>query len=684
MNYCKDIFSYHRRKTRTVMVGDIGIGGDNPIRVQSMTIADTMDTQATVAEVAELAEAGCEIVRITAPSINEAENLKNIKQALLRRGVNVPLVADIHFTPNAAMIAAEYVEKVRINPGNYADKKKFAVIEYSDEAYERELQRIEEKFKPLMLKCKQLGRAMRIGTNHGSLSDRIMNRYGDTAEGMVESALEFVRICRKYDYHDIVLSMKSSNPQVAIHAYRLLAARMDELGMDYPFHLGVTEAGDGVEGRIKSAVGIGGLLVDGIGDTVRVSLTEDAVHEVPVAQALVEPFNRMLGETTSQPLVAWRNDTKTLNTFDPYVYTRRATLSCNHVYHRLGAGNLPRVELPLRASIADEPTVLAEVASLLGRSEPDPLRLSSAANENAAFACETIHLQIGSPSELEAFIAIKQRLFAEQLHVPFVLDVSNYRDALRAPARRADRLVCRVAEDAKGGQLEDVVRAAAVFAKPIEWCLQTPDRNITQAVLAACEKRDYWNCLFSLQDSDHIVYAYRYLAALLDSLGATFPVLLRYKSTAPSEQFVLDAASQIGSLLCDGIGDALYLDSELPAPGILNVSYNILQATRLRITRTDYISCPSCGRTLFDLQTTTARIKSKTDHLKGVKIAIMGCIVNGPGEMADADFGYVGAGPGQINLFVGKECVERNIPEDRADERLIELIKKHGMWVERQ
>ncbi|MFQ5649112.1 MAG: (E)-4-hydroxy-3-methylbut-2-enyl-diphosphate synthase [bacterium] len=693
--YCQDILLYRRRKTREVKVGEVGVGGDNPIRVQSMTIADTLDTEATVREVILLVEAGCEIVRITAPSLREAENLKNIKAELTKRGVRVPLVADIHYTPNAALVAAEYVEKVRINPGNYADKKRFEQREYTEAEYAQELRRIEEKFKPLVLKCKSLGRALRIGTNHGSLSDRIMNRYGDTAEGMVESALEFVRICEKYEFHDIILSMKSSNPLVAIQAYRLLAARMLELGMTYPFHLGVTEAGDGAEGRIKSAVGIGGLLEDGIGDTIRVSLTEDAVAEVPVAFKLVEKFNNLakngngvLAEAWSK---TWRNSIRTPSAFE---YQRRNTLVCDQVYHKLGSEEVPRVELSLTTPLSDVQAVIEELAGMLGKQDQSTLPLLS----EQAFVCETVHVKVASPQQAVHLQRLREAASRSGLEVPFAVDFSDSPELACEVAGAADRLVFSPRLNGEMESVAETVKAAARHNRPVEWKL-TPGRAFLLAgvaqfsemdesvrvILNLCRKLDYWNVLFSLSGEYgrfSIVSAYRYLAGRLDALGAHLPILLRYTANGRMETALLQTASQLGALLCDGIGDTLHLDSTLPATRLLPLGYDILQATRLRISKTEYISCPSCGRTLFDLQTTTERIKSKTDHLKGVKIAIMGCIVNGPGEMADADFGYVGAGPGKVNLFVGKECVERNIPQEHADERLIELIKKQGKWVE--
>jgi len=694
MTYCTDIFSYQRRRTREVFVGDVGVGGDNPIRVQSMTISDTMDTEATVAEAVGLVEAGCEIVRITAPSLREAENLKNIKSKLMQRGVSVPLVADIHFTPNAALVAADYVEKVRINPGNYADKKRFEQREYSDLEYEQELARIEEKFAPLVLKCKRLGRAMRIGTNHGSLSDRIMNRYGDTAEGMVESALEFVRICQKHDYHDIILSMKSSNPLVAIQAYRLLAARMDELGMDYPFHLGVTEAGDGAEGRVKSAVGIGGVLEDGIGDTIRVSLTEDAVFEVPVAFKLVEKYNRRVARTGPASLLGKGLANGAVQQPNPFEYHRRHTLLFDQVYHQLGFGCTPRVELTLHTGLNDLEKAALEISHMLGLADDNPLRTTDG-NGRERYQVEAIHISLSSQTVAQLPI-LKRLLQQRELFVPLAIDVTTVCKQLPEIARHADRLTCTVARTSSQRELEEILRQAQRHGKAVQWTLDARDgkgqsTDIKQLsatldlLLELSAHADFWNVIFALrilQDSFSIVPAYRFLAGRLDALRANFPILLHFRWPVDLERSVLEAASQIGSLLCDGIGDGIHFESDQSAAPQLDLAYNILQATRLRISKADYISCPSCGRTLFDLQTTTERIKSKTDHLKGVKIAIMGCIVNGPGEMADADFGYVGAGPQKVNLFVGKECVERNIPEAIADQRLIELIQAHGMWTE--
>ncbi|MFQ5636485.1 MAG: (E)-4-hydroxy-3-methylbut-2-enyl-diphosphate synthase [bacterium] len=695
--YCEDLFNYQRRKTRVVYVGDVRIGGDNPIRIQSMTIADTMNTQATVNEIVQLADAGCEIVRVTAPSIKEAENLKHIRAALRRRGVQVPLVADIHYTPNAALIAADYVEKVRINPGNYADKKKFEQREYTDAQYERELLRIEQRFKPLVLKCKSLGRAMRIGTNHGSLSDRIMNRYGDSPQGMVESALEFVRICEKYDYCDVILSMKASNPQVAIQAYRLLAARMDELGMDYPFHLGVTEAGDGEEARVKSAVGIGALLEDGIGDTIRVSLTENSVAEIPVAFRIAKKFNRIEGSKNGHnPFGVYiEKNGWAVKLPNPFVYRRRETGDADLVSHQLGSRHVPRVELSFPKKLSElqagEP-FLESVSSMNGNGQ---LNLLGNGSKEQKYRCETLTISLNDTDEIARLRELKERLHRSGVTLPLAVDVTTVADSVSEISKYADRIVYTVSLDGEFSCLEGLVRSVQSLGKPLEWKIDIRDLGETVGlcqfvedslthILDACRAADYWNLLFSLDISEEqsVVFPYRYLAGRLDALDAHHPVLLRYRSASDFDSLLLDASAQLGSLLCDGIGDAIHLDADIPATDLLRLSYNVLQATRLRISKTEFISCPSCGRTLFNLQTTTERIKSKTGHLKGVKIAIMGCIVNGPGEMADADFGYVGAGPGKVDLFVGKQCVKRNIPEKIADSELVALIKSYGKWVE--
>ncbi len=584
--YCPDLFRYQRRDSREVVVGGVGVGGGNPIRIQSMITSDTLDTEACVAEVLELAEAGCEIVRVTAQTRRYAANLEHIRRGVRATGCDVPLVADIHFKPDAALEAAKWVDKVRVNPGNYADKKKFEVREYSDAEYEEELERIRFKFVPLVELCKDLGRAMRIGTNHGSLSDRIMNRYGDTPAGMVESALEFVRIARDLDYHDLVFSMKASNPKVMIEAYRLLIARLEEHGPDwnYPIHLGVTEAGDGEDGRIKSAIGIGSLLNDGIGDTIRVSLTEDPVHEVPVARAIVRNQDRDSGPSSLPDDIA----ATTKPCWDPFSYRRR----------------------------------LSNVLEING-------------------------LDLGGDKEFR------------------VLTTQTKWDALAHKIEKmGDFKPEIIVEESKVMEVDPRSNAAVERANALDVpTLVTVPDGIDMEV----------------------VPAFRLLASRMTSAQ---PILLKdtlQPDEGASRDFLttlLTASRNIGSLICDGIGDAILIQGE-KAPGqSLRISYNILQAAGARIFKTDYVACPSCGRTLFNLQTTTQKIREATGHLKGVRIAVMGCIVNGPGEMADADFGYVGGAPGKINLYVGREAVKLNIPEDEAVGRLIDLISEHGKWVE--
>jgi (E)-4-hydroxy-3-methylbut-2-enyl-diphosphate synthase len=690
------------------------MGGTYPIRVQSMTTTDTCNTEATVKQIIRLVEANCEIVRVTAPSIRDAENLKAIKAALTRQGIKVPLVADIHFTPNAALIAADYVEKVRVNPGNYADRKLFQIKEYSDDDYEAELERLEKAFKPLVLKCKRNGVAMRIGTNHGSLSDRIMNRYGDTPLGMVESALEFVRICETYGFRDIVLSMKASNPQVMIQAYRLLAARMDALGMDYPFHLGVTEAGDGEDGRIKSAIGTGALLDDGIGDTVRVSLTEDPVAEVPVCYALIKPYNARLQQLAApQPEridPPWSdrlsNGLDLPEARDPYEYRRRPAHMVDVGGLRLGESYPVRVELAPHTPLAEVADIMSEIAALVRppRKELPP--------------CEIVQLRIETEHDIEACLAVAQGLRAHGLAVPLAVQVSPSLPGLTRLLPYVAKLNVRAAPDANEAdrveQLAALVEAAKAAGCAVQWDVcsaaislvsmedsegggtSTPplplgegrgegsalDGLVNTALTLArlCRAHTFEGYLIALEGAPTIP-AYRLVAARLAAAGFDTPLTLKTPRLS-ADDTLLRASLTLGSLLCDGVGDAIEVVSDLPSRDALRMSYNILQGARRRISKTEFISCPSCGRTQFDLETTTQRIKSQTSHLTGVKIAIMGCIVNGPGEMADADFGYVGAGPDQINLYVGKECVERHISFDLADQKLIELIKAHGKWID--
>jgi (E)-4-hydroxy-3-methylbut-2-enyl-diphosphate synthase len=621
LSYCENPFVYHRRKTREVKVGNVGVGGDNPIRVQSMITCDTMDTDASIQQTIDLAKVGCEIVRITAPTVKDSRNLEHIVKGLRERDCNVPIVADIHFKPEAAMEAAKWVDKVRINPGNYADSKKFVIREYTDEQYAAELNRIRERFSPLVDLCKKRGIAMRIGTNHGSLSDRILNRYGDTPLGMVESALEFARIARDLDYHDFIFSMKASNPKIMIAAYRLLVARLNELGPDwnYPLHLGVTEAGEGEDARIKSAIGIGSLLADGIGDTIRVSLTEDSPHEIPVAKALVENIENTSGDQLS-----------TLNSqlsFDPYSYQRRAsdTIECgatlevtrsddgqvtNLPHIKLGGAELIRVVV--RQANFDK---IAHKIDRMGDYQPE-------------IVYENARIQEVDPRDEGAITKLNAERTAQLVTV---------KDDVDLPVIPAFRLLASKLDPRHPILLKDT------FAHRTT---ENDEARMTKS------------------SSDFVI------PSSLDVRHSSFLNML------------LTASTNIGSLLCDGIGDAILVQGE-EAPGqALRLSYNVLQAAGSRIFKTDYVACPSCGRTLFNLQTTTAKIKEATSHLKGVKIAIMGCIVNGPGEMADADFGYVGGAPGKVNLYVGKTAVKFNIPEVEAVDRLKDLIREHGKWAD--
>lgn len=585
MRYCESPYSFRRRLTREVIIGDpakggVIVGGNHPVVMQSMLTCDTMDTEKCVQQTLELVAVGCQIVRITAPTVKDAANLENIVAELRRRGCQVPIVADIHFKPEAAMEAIKWVEVIRVNPGNYADSKKFAIKEYTDAQYTEELERIEAKFTPLVLECKKLNRALRIGTNHGSLSDRIMNRYGDTPLGMIESALEFARICRKHDFHNFKFSMKSSNPKVMIECYRLLVTRLQREGSDwnYPLHLGVTEAGDGEDGRIKSAIGIGSLLADGLGDTIRVSLTEDSPHEIEVCRDLLAQLPVL---TNSAP-VAYDPQPA----YDPYHFLRRET---------------PEIAL-------------------------------------------TDRVKCGG---------------TQVIRVMVTRDVFNQVAPKISP--RAD------------------VKPEAIYE-----ATNVLELDPTQEI--ALDSNDQ---LVTVKDGTQLpaLAAFRLLAAKLKRLGRSNPILLKDTLTIEptpltSKIALLRASIVIGALLADGIGDVILVRGEPDATKSLKLSFNILQAAGCRSFKTDYVACPSCGRTLFNLQAVTARIKARTDHLKGVKIAIMGCIVNGPGEMADADFGYVGGAPGKINLYVGKKAIKFNIPEAEAVEQLVDLIREHGKWVD--
>lgn len=637
--YCDSLTNYTRFKTREVNVGNVGIGGENPIRVQSMTTADTLDTKKSVEECISLIQAGCEIVRLTAPSKKDAENLKVIKDILVEKGYNTPLVADIHFTPNAAEVAADYVEKVRVNPGNYADKKQFVTYEYTDKTYQEELERIESKFTPLVLKCKANKVAMRIGTNHGSLSDRILSRYGDTPVGMVESAMEFIRICQKNDYHELVLSMKASNPIVMIQAYRLLVATMIQEGMNYPLHLGVTEAGDGEDGRIKSAVGIGSLLEDGLGDTIRVSLTEAAEAEIPVAKTLV---NRYDNRQNHEPIPEITN-----YHINPFEYSKRET---NPVLN-IGGSQHPIIIADFSLKKEIKPASLFP----LGYHYSVPLDKWNITEKacDYVFAYKTqIDFEIpGSLGIIYHYDIWRQNQHKDRVY-PF-LSVSQY--------------------------LSDIERSAILNVLYI---------TIKELSSELIQKLNQDNTVVLLLDTynENGLAEQRYIFNYLLEHSCKTPVVIgRAYKDQTEEELQLYSATDLGGLLVDGLGDGIFIAAENCGSDLFinDTAFGILQATRTRISKTEYISCPSCGRTLFDLQETTAKIRAKTNHLKGLKIGIMGCIVNGPGEMADADYGYVGTGKGKITLYKEKEVVKRNIPEENALEELISLIKEHGDWIEK-
>ena len=669
-------FAPIRRRTRVVRVGDVAIGGDNPIRIQSMTTTDTQDVTATVAQAERLARVGCEIVRITAPSVRDAEALGEIRAELFRRGVRVPLVADIHFTPNAAMIAAQHVEKVRINPGNFADKKKFEIREYDDVQWDEELARVAERFRPLLRRCKELGRALRIGTNHGSLSDRVMNRYGDTPRGMVESALEFLDVCEDEGFHDVVFSMKSSNPQVAVQAYRLLAASLAERAArgkpgDYPFHVGVTEAGDGEDGRIKSSIGIGSLLADGFGDTIRVSLTEDPVKEVPVARAIAQRVEARWKKADRKHAEIPDPGAPFLD--DPFEHARRATdpVACGAI--DLGGDAPVRAELEIGAPPAEPEAAVWRLADSLGA--------------RREISCEGVRVDVADETALARVQPLAESLARHGVTAPLALRMP----ASLAPQAKdvAARWIVPVALHEEVAVLGAVARAAVAAGVALEWSISGDAASLMSGVERACEASRAASLVRALVsvDAGLLVPAVRLVAARMRALDWKAPIVLvhRSESGASDDSELLHASSDLGALLCDGIGDAVALPVRggLERAGdALALAYRILQGARQRTTWTEFISCPSCGRTLFDLEETTARIKAQTQHLKGVKIAIMGCIVNGPGEMADADFGYVGSGPGVVNLYVGHECVERHVPQAQADARLTDLIRRHGRWVD--
>jgi len=643
MEYCESIFETKRIKTRQVMVGNVGVGGDNPVRIQSMTTSSTRDVEATIDQIMMLADKGCEIVRVTVQGIKEADACELIKNGLVQHGYNIPLVADIHFFPPAALRVVEFVDKVRVNPGNFVDKRaNFKVIEFDDESYAKEIEKIEEKFTPLVEKCKRLKRSMRIGTNHGSLSDRIMNRYGDTPRGMVEAALEFARVCRINDYHDIIFSMKSSNPQVMIQAYRLLVAEMKVLGWDYPLHLGVTEAGQGEDGRVKSAMGIGALLLDGIGDTIRVSLTEDAWYEIDPCRRLVDFAQSYLGKGTGPFEETFRNFQE--------IKRRPVALPKNVALHRDGtvivSANLQDIQHPefyrslgcdvqfgkpkIKVFSADNIVVVDSLKDDKAKQTLSHLRLAG--------------VGLISPNPLEGSVRL---LSLNMASLETRLSARTQQFAIELSRGQPEPIAVRIGDEL-----------------PEEW-------NALEEISPA---------LILLSPTDNRLHYSRRFFEWLHKKNMDVPVILNFTYSCSQEDLIIQAGAECGALLCDGLGDGLWIEAPYELNFLRNLSFNILQAARMRSSKTDFISCPSCGRTLFDLQDVTKRIRSRTAHLPGVKIAIMGCIVNGPGEMADADFGYVGSKPGMIDLYVGKTCVEKDITFEQADDRLVELIKSHGRW----
>ena len=630
------------------MVGNVGVGGQNPVRIQSMTTSSTRDVNATVEQIIKLTDAGCEIIRVTVQGMKEADACENIKNNLLKKGYVVPIVADIHFYPPAAMRVIDFVDKVRINPGNFVDKRaSFKILEYDDASYDEELLKIEEKFVPLIEKCKRLKRAMRIGTNHGSLSDRIMNRYGDTPQGMLESALEFARICRANDYHDFIFSMKSSNPQVMVQAYRLLVAEMYRLGWDYPLHLGVTEAGQGEDGRIKSAMGIGALLLDGIGDTIRVSLTEDAWREIDPCRRLVDFAQRY----------------ETLPSGIPFVEEGR---SIENMKKR-------PVQMPRAFGMHRDGTVIVSVNEQ-ELSSPDIFK---------SLGCD---LAEGTPS-IKALTADSIVLTAH----PKTDSGNRHLAMLTAGGVGVFGLTQDLAlGGAKIMTIEEALGMKKNCTLQEKFTLQIAKAGpLPTALLVTSDSEEEWKKLEELHPPliifrpaiDYVHTTRRFFNWIRKTTIAA-PVILNFRYQCFREDVFIHASAECGALLCDGLGEGIWLEGRYEPEFLRKLSFGILQAARMRMSKTDFISCPSCGRTLFDLQDVTKRISARTAHLPGVKIAIMGCIVNGPGEMADADFGYVGSKPGMIDLYVGKTCVERNITFAEADDRLIGLIRKHGRWVE--
>ncbi|MGE8430104.1 MAG: (E)-4-hydroxy-3-methylbut-2-enyl-diphosphate synthase [Sphingobacterium sp.] len=652
--YCNSKVDYSRWKTREIQIGDIPMGGDNPIRIQSMTTVDTMDTMASVEQTIRMVEAGCEYVRITAPSIKEAQNLANIKNELRRRGYKVPLVADIHFTPNAAEVAARIVEKVRVNPGNYADKKKFDQLSYTDAEYKRELDRIYQKFTPLVNICKENGTAMRIGTNHGSLSDRIMSHYGDTPEGMVESAMEFIRMCEDLSFYNLCISMKSSNPQVMVKAYRLLVEKMVSENMNYPLHLGVTEAGDGEDGRVKSAVGIGTLLEDGLGDTVRVSLTEEPEREAPVAIALVNRYSKRKANIASQP----KQEIVQLSPETPHI-----PYSSQEVNTFIGGSLVPRVVVDISKENLKDAQILTKVGYRYD------------------ILLDKYHM--GEQSVDFVYLADSLPAFTMPANLK---QIYNYNTWSKLTDQTNIHPLFTLEEFVKSDNKDKVLNMVKIcnsdLLTPLFESLQL-DKTVvfiveTDYLHGMADQRQFFRNLQEIGIDNPVIIKRSYLAE--DFSG---PIGDFMNPEEPISKIQLYASTDLGALLIDGLGSGIWIDSPATAlENIASLSFGILQATRSRISKTEYISCPSCGRTLFDLQETTQMIRSRTNHLKGLKIGIMGCIVNGPGEMADADYGYVGAGPDKVTLYRGQQVVKKNVSSAHALDELIKIIQDDGLWIE--
>ena len=627
--YCESLINYKRWKTRTVQVGDLGVGGDNPIRVQSMTTTDTMDTEATILQSIRMIEAGCEIVRITAPSNKEAKNLELIKKGLLKRGYSVPIVADIHFTPSAAEIAASIVEKVRINPGNYADRKRFEKHDYSERSYLDEIDRIRKRFSPLIKICKENGTSMRIGTNHGSLSDRIMSHYGDTPLGMVESAMEFLRIAEELNYHDIILSMKASNTQVMVQAYRLLVKTMIEEGMSYPLHLGVTEAGEAEDGRIKSALGIGTLLEDGLGDTIRVSLTEEPEAEIPVAKSIVGRYE-INGSTSPDLTEIDKID------YDPFFHERR------------------KIKKILNIGAEVVPVVVGDI------SNANHITYSDFGQFGYLYSPKLDKWHVSDMAVDYLYIGEKKINF----EIPGTLRLLS-KNTIKSNDNRCLPIF-------SSNQIDEINPKEVTFLEIL------PDDNLFDKI----KKLPKCVLILSSNSTQRLPIQRQFFIECMKRKIDNPVIIKRNYEGYNKEEFLLYSSTDIGGLQIDGFGDGVWLQSENNVSFINDISFGILQASRTRISKTEYISCPSCGRTLFDLQETTARIRSRTSHLKGLKIGIMGCVVNGPGEMADADYGYVGTAPGKISLYKGQEVVEKHIRSEKAVDALIKLIQVNGDWID--